>query len=426
MKNSVVFLLMILVLCSCSDGSTGSGDIISTDSIYDISGDAGYDVQGDTGDKDSGYIPPRTYYKVDKHSVVVKDTPFSEERVKFYYKAEQLADTDVLKFVNADNLYALTKSGLYVYNENLDIFEKSVPEIDGITDIGEIRKCDYLIGRTKDKIILFNSKETKEIDIGTIGEEIVSLYGVSNHYYFATKDSIYEVNLDFSGYNKVTEFPNIKSIAVDENQNIYAATDKGVYVSEGLSLKIYNSENDNLGDNLVSSLAFCDDGALIIATFSGYTIYKDNKFDKFFAKPDGLPMNKSNSADCGNGIIALGHEIGATFISLKDGHIDYYLSRRWIMDDKVNDVAIDKNGNRFIATSKGISRIYLVETNLKDKIRYFEELQDNYFWRMDGFVAPDLSSSDEFEIKDPKVWDSDNDGLWTQMQVAAWCMAYAV
>jgi hypothetical protein len=137
-------------------------------------------------------------------------------------------------------------------------------------------------------------------------------------------------------------------------------------------------------------------------------------------------MNQTTAAACRGDLVALGHTIGATFINQKDGKIDYYHSKRWILDEFVNDVAIDHEGNRFIATKSGVSRIYLVETTLAEKIKYFEEVQDKYFWRMDGFVAPDLLSSDEFEIKDPKVWDSDNDGLWTQMQVAAWCMAYEV
>ncbi len=426
MKNYIILIALFALLFSCSDESSDSKDIIAEDVYTDIADVSGSDVQTDAGG-DTGYIPPRAYYKVEKHSTVVKDTPFSEELVKFYYKTDQLPDVNALKFAYLDTLYVMTKNGLFAYNQNLDIFENAVPLIDGLLDIGKVKNSDFLIGRTAGSIVLFNKTERKDIDISALGEDVISLYGVNNHYYFATNSSVYEIGSNFSEYYKITDVSGIKNIAVSDQLHIFIGTDKGVYENDGMAMKNYNSENGDLGDNLVSSLAFCDDNrTLVISTFSGYTLYKEGKFEKFYAKPDGLPMNRTNSAVCRGNMIALGHEIGATFINQQDGHVDYYLSRRWILDEKVNDVALDDNGNRFIATKSGISRIYLVETKLADKIKYFEELQDKYFWRMDGFVAPDLSSGDEFEIKDPKVWDSDNDGLWTQMQVAAWCMAYAV
>lgn len=427
MKNYFIYFILFILFCSCSDESDSPQDDLGIDVFTDASMDVGFDAITDVG-IDEGYVPPRTFYKVERHSTVVKDTPYLEERVKFYYKKDELPFLNAMKFAYHNALYVLTEGGLLVYNANLDIFEMSVPQINGLLDIGKVRNSDFLIGKTKSHIVLFNSKnEINEIDIEGLGEEIVSMYGIKNQYYFATSRSVFKIKNDFSGYDKILDVEGIKSIAIDDDDKIFIGTNSGLYESDGVGVKRYTSDNNELGDNLVSSLAFCDDNkTLIIATFSGYTVFKDGKFEKFYAKPDGLPMNKANSADCKGEMVALGHEIGATFINQSNGHIDYYLSGRWILDEKVNDVAIDKSGNRFIATKSGISRIYLVETTLKDKIKYFEELQDKYYWRMDGFVPPDLVSSDEFEIKDPKVWDSDNDGLWTQMQIAAWCMAYAV
>ncbi len=426
MKKLFIFIFLFTSLFACSNESTDSRDI-SADIISDTVSDVISDLTTDIGPEDTGYIPPRTFYKIDKHNTVVKDTPYLEERVKFYYKQEDIPDIDVKKFVYADSLYVLTSKSLLVYNENLDIFEVAKQEISGLIDIGETRKSDYLIGKTDSKIILFRENNIKEIDISELTEEITSLYGLENNYYFSTSSSVYKIKLDFSGYEKVVDISGIKGISVNEDLHIFAATDSGLFKYDGSTLRNYTASNNEIGDNLVSSLAFCEDNrTLIIGTLSGYTQYKDGKFERFLAKPDGLPMNHTIRVTCNNNMVGLAHTIGATFINLNDSHIDYYLSKRWMLDDSVNDVVIDNNGNRFIATREGISRIYLVETTLAEKIRYFEEIQDRYFWRMDGFVAPDLSSSDPFEIKDPVLWDSDNDGLWTQMQIGAWCLAYAV
>lgn len=426
MNKLFISIFILMFLFSCSNESNETNDTFAQDVIVDAIDDAGAEILADTG-TDTGYVPPRTFYKVDKHSTVVKDTPYLEERVKFYYKPEQIKSVEAKKLIYSDALYLLTAVGLQIYNSNLDIFEDTQMSVEGILDIGESVNSDYLIGRTADKILLFNKDGKKEIDISSIQEQITSLYAMNNHYYFSTEGSIYEIKSDFSGYEKVVDISGIKDIAVGEGLILYAATDSGLFEYDGSTLKSHTVTNNELGDNFVSSLAFCDDNkTLVIATLSGYTLYKNGKFERFYARPDGLPMNQTTAAACGGDLVALGHTIGATFINQKDGKIDYYHSKRWILDEFVNDVAIDKEGNRFIATKSGVSRIYLVETTLADKIKYFEEVQDKYFWRMDGFVAPDLLSSDEFEIKDPKVWDSDNDGLWTQMQIAAWCMAYEV
>jgi len=44
---------------------------------------------------------------------------------------------------------------------------------------------------------------------------------------------------------------------------------------------------------------------------------------------------------------------------------------------------------------------------------------------MDGFVASDARTEDAWVQAEWSVHDKDNDGLWTQMQIGAWCYAYA-
>lgn len=412
----------ISLFFACSEENTDASvnDIATEDVIFDVITDA-------EGIPDTGYLPPRGFYKVDNHAVVLKDEPYLEERVEFYYKPEQLPELEAERFAFSNGLYLIAKGRLLKYREDTNRFEDISPSPSPILNIGKTRDCDYLIYSTSDEIVLFGDNKEKKISIASLPKPIVALTGFNNNYYFATEDAVYRVNNNLDGFEKILDIPSIRDLIVDKNLHIFAATDGGLYEHDGTTLKRYTAEGNEIGDNLTSSLSLCNDGTtIIVGSYSGFTIYTENRFERFFAKVDGLPMNRTTSVYCEGNMIALGHEIGATFIDTKENHIDYYLSRRWILDEKVNDVIVDDKGNRFIATKNGVSRIYLEETTLADKIKYFEEIQDRYFWRMDGFVAPNLSSSDEFEIKDPVVWDSDNDGLWTQMQIAAWCMAYAV
>ena len=421
----LVFIFSMGFACSGNGESSGDAGVMDAE-MSDVFVDVGTD--GDTI-QDTGYIPPRTFYKVDKHAVVVKDTPYLEERVKFYPKSDKGSEINAISLVEFNKeVFALSSGRLLRYNSITDAFEEMNIPFTDIKRIGRVMDSDYLILYTTDRVVLFKEGEINEIDISSLGGEILSLVGADNNYYIATADSVFTLRGDLSGFERLPlNITGIKAIAVSGDKELFVGTDNGLYEYDGSTLKQYTAANNEVGDNLISSLAICEDKkSLLIGSYSGFTLYKDGKFERFFAKVDGLPMNQTTSTSCNRNLLALGHIIGATFINTADSHIDYYLSKRWILDEYVNDVLIDENGNRFIATKKGISRIYLVETTLADKIRYFEDIQNRYFWRMDGFVPPDLVSSDEFEIKDPRVDDSDNDGLWTQMQIAAWCMAYAV
>lgn len=124
------------------------------------------------------------------------------------------------------------------------------------------------------------------------------------------------------------------------------------------------------------------------------------------------------------GVLLVGHQIGATaFIS---DRVEHYHSLRWLPDEQVNAVAIDNRGDKWVGTPGGIARLSTEMQTLSQRAEINEGYLQDRHWRMDGFVDDRISLADPWAFENIRTGDHDNDGLWTEMQIGAWCYAYAV
>lgn len=163
--------------------------------------------------------------------------------------------------------------------------------------------------------------------------------------------------------------------------------------------------------------------------------------------PGGLPAGEIRDVAVSpdGRFVAVTHEVGVTVLDTDPGDpesmavnradvgqdqpavVDYFHSMRWMPSDAVNDVAFDAtNGDLWVATPAGLSRIRRENTMLEDKAgRMFDNL-DRWFWRLDGFVAAEASFEGPYSDVRLALRDNDNDGQWTQEAVGAFCYAYRV
>ncbi len=136
---------------------------------------------------------------------------------------------------------------------------------------------------------------------------------------------------------------------------------------------------------------------------------------------DGLPFGPATTIRSFGGVLWLGTGHGAI---RKDSTWHYYNDKRWLPDNKVNDILPVDQHTVWIATPEGISEIREVEMTLSQKAAAFEEriklrhdrygLVNSSFLRIPG----DLSTNQKVN--------EDNDGLWTSLYLATECFRYAV
>lgn len=136
-----------------------------------------------------------------------------------------------------------------------------------------------------------------------------------------------------------------------------------------------------------------------------------------------LPCNEVTSLQNINGSLWIGSTNGA-FKMREDGKFDYYASKRWLPDNSVIDIAKGPEGSVLVLTSTGLSKINFVDMTLAEKAAYFQEIQRKRHIRY-GFTG-NLSLTRPGDLTSGVMHDTDNDGLWTSMYLAAELFRYAV
>ena len=172
------------------------------------------------------------------------------------------------------------------------------------------------------------------------------------------------------------------------------------------------------------------DGQVWAGTAAGLVhVAADGAVTEHLAGLEGLPFDDVVAVAAGGDQVLLGHTIGATSLTVSGAgaiaEINHHTGLRWLPAVDVRAVDVAADGGLWIGTGGGVTRVDRVLHTFDTKAEHFEITLDQHFWRMDGFVAADLVTDDAWE---PSVWtlhDKDNDGLWTQMQIGAWCYAYA-
>lgn len=105
----------------------------------------------------------------------------------------------------------------------------------------------------------------------------------------------------------------------------------------------------------------------------------------------------------------------------------YWSGKRWLPDDHVTGIGLESSINAnviWVETPKGFSRIEYKETTLAEKSKAFvERVQKRHVrWGM----TSDSILQTPGDLSTNKMVSSDNDGLWTQMYIAAEAFRYAV
>ena len=140
-----------------------------------------------------------------------------------------------------------------------------------------------------------------------------------------------------------------------------------------------------------------------------------------------LPWNEVTVIAEGQpGIVLIGTKRGLIAFNMTTNDVRaYWAGKRWLPDDHVTGIGVDQTTNvLWVETPKGFSRIEFKQMTLAEKSKAFvERVQKRHVrWGMSSDshlkIPGDLSSN--------QMVSSDNDGLWTQMYIAAEAFRYAV
>lgn len=124
----------------------------------------------------------------------------------------------------------------------------------------------------------------------------------------------------------------------------------------------------------------------------------------------------------GDGRFWVGSKRGAFSID-PDGELRYYAGRRWLQDDKVIDVHVDARNDVYILNRGGLSQLRFEMMTLADRAAVeLRNLRLNHIRY--GLVSDaELVDADYVHLR---LHDTDNDGLWSSLYLAAESFRFAV
>lgn len=125
-----------------------------------------------------------------------------------------------------------------------------------------------------------------------------------------------------------------------------------------------------------------------------------------------------------DGSIWIGTDMGIVRYS-EDGSKSLRFSRRWLLNDKVNQIVFDIDGTAWIATQNGVSAIHNKQMTLADKEKYFYDITMQRHVR-EPWIVGQCRLPDPNDVTKWEPEDDDNDGEFGANYLAMECFRYAV
>jgi hypothetical protein len=370
---------------------------------------------------------PNQVNAIRKQTAAYTDAPYPAKVPTLFRDTSVLPDLDVRSLaISSGRVYAGTPSGLLALRSDGTAFDRvdSVP----VADLFATPEGKLLVARADRVDVLSASgamESTHTSSTSTLA--LTAVASVEGLIFAGNPEGV--LQLDHPGGSRV---PLGRKIAVRDlaawGRNVYVATGSGVLrfdASTKIALDPFNAPR--IVDDEVRAVVISGDGTRVIIASSGGVsrIPLDGSAPTTVVPgKQGLANGDLRAVAESNGDLFTGHGIGASSFSAAM-KLEHFHSLRWIPAEEVTAVALDMDGTRWIATHAGVSRIALEPTTLAKRADAFEAFFDRH-WRMDGFIDETVVYDDPWNLTGkPRTSDDDNDGLWTEMQIGTWCLAYA-
>ncbi|GMW00776.1 MAG: hypothetical protein AMXMBFR84_19130 [Candidatus Hydrogenedentota bacterium] len=220
------------------------------------------------------------------------------------------------------------------------------------------------------------------------------------------------------------EGANVRGIATYQDE-LAVAAESGLFAGtlESWSSVYPQDGVDRWAPMDVRAVAYDSQGQLWFAAPQGVGCRHGDSTWSLYTGADGLPYNDFTCMAAGaDGSVWFGTTRGA--IQFKNGVWGYRQGRRWLLDDEVRDIAVAPNGDAWIATAKGVSRIEARPMTLSEKAAFYESEIDRYHKRTPYGYVLNAGLKEPGDKASAQVSATDNDGQYTGLYAGAECLAY--
>ncbi|MBK7979156.1 MAG: regulator [Ignavibacteriae bacterium] len=355
-------------------------------------------------------------------SAQIKDTLFTQEYHDSYpFEDNHSVKVQTILADNLNNIWIGTEEGLFILNESSrtwipKLSEENQGPINDLFLDNDVIWISAWNGLYRGNINEIN--KVKEID-----ETAIVVNKIDDQITAISLTKIFTLKNNSWTSEKIKTSKQIRALLPDENGGYYLATGKGLYHKLNNTFKIFQNVDEIVSDN-VYGLSKSFGNELWVCGLGGVTVYKNDKMIKSFIPNDGIPnawVRAINIAP--DGTIWIGTDFGAAKFNGKEWKVRN--SKRWLINDKVNDITFDKNENVWFATDGGVSAIKNRKMTLEQKEKYFKNITDKRHIR-EPYLVEKCRFTTPGDTNNYFPKDDDNDGQYTSMYLAMESLRYAV
>ena len=356
---------------------------------------------------------------------IASNASFEQEYHDAYVVGNDPLDNDVRSIAvdQQGDVWIAAASGVFRKKKESRIFELVIA--------GDDRGPAYSIAIEPNGVVLmgtwnglyqFQNKQLKKIEEPKPPISVIASNG--NHIFALGPLGMWQSDQNNWVELKVNIARSVRDAIVDEQGRLLIATDVGLYVYENGQAALYQDTKE-LISCYVNSLSFAPDNKIWAGVLGGVSIRENNKLVKNLTPEDGIPSIFVSSIDQSpDGVMWVGTNVGVVRYDQHGNH-SLRFSKRWLMNDQVNDVAFDTDGTAWIATDGGVSAIRKRTMTLASKQEYFYKQLMTKHMR-----EPWICGNLRLEVPgDTSTWqnsDDDNDGEFTGGYLSMESFRYAV
>lgn len=356
--------------------------------------------------------------------MVYLDEPFIQEFHEAYKVGESAADNEIRSIAVDDdfNVWVATAGG---------VFRKSADSRKwNLLITGKNRGPAFSVAVAKDDAVLIGTwnglytfQNNKLQKINEVVPPISVVYANDNEKFALGPHGIWQENGNEWQKLNYKIAHSVRDAITGSEGSLYVATDAGLYVCNKGKTQLFQ-DTSQLISSYVNSVSFAPEEKLWAGGLGGVSIRMNHKLQQKLTPENGIPsINVNCIRQSPEGVMWVGTDVGVVRFS-QDGSHSLRFSKRWLSNDKVNDVAFDKNINAWVATADGVSAIKRKEMTLEDK-------QDDFYQQLMSkhIREPWICGNLRLDVPgDTSTWrpsDDDNDGEYTGGYLAMESFRYA-
>ncbi|WP_247236709.1 regulator [Telluribacter sp. SYSU D00476] len=373
-------------------------------------------------------LPLVVYAQVKKKAgtepTVYQDVPFWQEYHEAYPLPARLGDQQVRSIAVDDQLavWIATASGIYMKKATDTTWTSPLAEADHGPAFSVVKDRGSVWMSTWNGVYRSTNGRVQKVEgvqspVSVLCPAPEGMYALGPHGCWLYRGEKFEK----------MEYPlarSVRSAISDGRGGIWVASDVGLYHASPALLKHFQNKEE-LRSAYARGVALDPNQKLWVGGLGGVTVLANGKKERVLETKDGIPSVWVNCVErAPDGSMWVGTPVGVVRYH-PDGSHSLRFSRRWLLDDQVHDIAFDKHGNAWIATSQGVSAIKKRQMTLAQKQEYFYDILMKRHIRP-PWIAGQCHLKVPGDVTSWQPEDDDNDGEYTSMYLATECFRYAV